>query len=93
MRPFRLVGFGGILGMGIGFVAGCGYVIGRLIFAMSASSHILAAIILLTFAGMQFTILGLLGEYLVRAYHAAQNLPLYIIEEEIGGFFRAEPSA
>jgi hypothetical protein len=35
----------------------------------------------------------LLGEYLVRAYHAAQNLPLYIVEEDIGGSFRKESSA
>jgi glycosyltransferase involved in cell wall biosynthesis len=93
MRPFRIVGLGGILGSCIGFLAGVVYVIGRLIFAMPANNHFLAAIILLAFAGMQFTILGLLGEYLVRAYHAAQNLPLYIVEEEIGGTFRKESSA
>ena len=60
---------------------------------MPANNQLVAAIILLAFAGMQFTILGLLGEYLVRAYHAAQNLPLYIVEEEIGGSFRKESSA
>jgi glycosyltransferase involved in cell wall biosynthesis len=93
MRPFRIVGLGGILGVFLGFLAGCLYGIGRLIFAMPASNHVLAAIILLAFAGMQFTILGLFGEYLVRAYHAAENLPLYTVEEEIGGFCREEPSA
>jgi 2-polyprenyl-3-methyl-5-hydroxy-6-metoxy-1,4-benzoquinol methylase len=59
-------------------VAGGVYVIGRLFFGMPANNQLVAAIVLLAFAGMQFTILGLLGEYLVRAYHAAQNLPLYI---------------
>jgi glycosyltransferase involved in cell wall biosynthesis len=93
MRPFRLVGLGGMLGVVIGFLAGVGYSLGRLFLAMPASNHLLAAIILLSFAGMQFTILGLLGEYLVRAYHEAQNLPLYTIEEDLGGYLRKESSA
>jgi glycosyltransferase involved in cell wall biosynthesis len=93
MRPFRIVGLAGILGIFIGFLAGSVYVVGRLCFAVPASNHLLAAIILLAFAGMQFTILGLLGEYLVRAYHAAQNLPLYTVEEDIGGCFPKESSA
>ena len=93
MRPFRIVGLAGILGSFIGFLAGGAYAVGRLFLAMPASNHLLAAIILLAFAGMQFTILGLLGEYLVRAYHAAQNLPLYTVEEDIGGYFPKEPSA
>jgi glycosyltransferase involved in cell wall biosynthesis len=92
MRPFRIVGLGGILGIFIGFLAGGVYAIGRLFFAMPANNHLLAAIILLAFAGMQFTILGLLGEYLVRAYHAAQNLPLYTVEEETGKYFQKESS-
>jgi undecaprenyl-phosphate 4-deoxy-4-formamido-L-arabinose transferase len=92
IRPFRIVGLGGIVGSCIGFLAGGAYVIGRLFFGMPANNQLVAAIVLLGFSGMQFTILGLLGEYLVRAYHAAQNLPLYIVEEEIGGPFRREPS-
>jgi glycosyltransferase involved in cell wall biosynthesis len=93
MRPFRIVGVGGILGVSLGCMGACVYLIGRILLAMPANNHFLAAIILLIFAGLQFTILGLLGEYLVRAYHAAQNLPLYTIEEEIGGFLPVEPSA
>jgi hypothetical protein len=93
LRPFRIVGLGGVLGSCIGFLGGGVYVIGRLFFGISANNQLVAAIILLSFAGMQFTILGLLGEYLIRAYHAAQNLPLYIVEEEIGECFRTESSA
>lgn len=93
LRPFRIVGLGGILGSCMGFMAGSVYVIGRLLGGVPANNQLVAAIVLLAFAGMQFTILGLLGEYLVRAYHAAQNLPLYIVEEEIGGSFRKESAA
>jgi glycosyltransferase involved in cell wall biosynthesis len=93
MRPFRVVGFGGIFSAFSGCLGACAYLIGRGVFGMPSNNHVLAVIILMTFAGIQFTILGLLGEYLVRAYHAAQNLPLYTVEEEIGGFLQAEPSA
>jgi glycosyltransferase involved in cell wall biosynthesis len=93
MRPFRVVGLGGIFATVSGFLGSCAYLIGRFVFGMPASNHLLASIILVAFAGIQFTILGLLGEYLIRAYHAAQNLPLYTVEEEIGGFLQAEPSA
>jgi len=93
MRPFRIVGVGGILGVSLGGMGACVYLLARVFLAMPANNHLLAALILLLFAGLQFTILGLLGEYLVRAYHAAQNLPLYAVEEEIGGFLPVEPSA
>jgi undecaprenyl-phosphate 4-deoxy-4-formamido-L-arabinose transferase len=93
LRPFRIVGLGGILGTCSGFLAGGTYMIGRLFFDMPAKNQLVAAIVLLAFAGMQFTILGLLGEYLVRAYHAAQNLPLYIVEEEITQSSHQESSA
>jgi glycosyltransferase involved in cell wall biosynthesis len=83
-RPFRLIGLGGALAAGIGVAASVGYLAGRL-FGMPASDRILVAVVLLTFAGLQFTILGLLGEYAVRAYHAAQVLPFFVVEDEVGG--------
>jgi glycosyltransferase involved in cell wall biosynthesis len=93
MRPFRVVGYGGILGTLLGLLVACIYLGGRLVFAIPANDRLLAAAILLTFAGIQFSILGLLGEYLVRVYHAAQQLPLYTVEEEIGGFSQAKQSS
>jgi glycosyltransferase involved in cell wall biosynthesis len=83
-RPFRIVGCAGILGVLAGLTAASAYLAGRFVFGMPASDRILAAVVLVTFTGFQFMILGLLGEYVVRAYHAAQALPLYVVEEEIG---------
>jgi glycosyltransferase involved in cell wall biosynthesis len=83
-RPFRLLGLAGVLAVGVGLSAALGYFIGRMAFGLPASDRVLVAVILLTFAGLQFTILGLLGEYAVRAYHAAQALPLYIVDDEVG---------
>jgi glycosyltransferase involved in cell wall biosynthesis len=82
-RPFRVIGFGGMLGVLGGLAAALAYLSGRAVFGMPASDRILVAILLLTFAGSQFTILGLLGEYAVRAYHAAQALPFYVVEDEL----------
>jgi glycosyltransferase involved in cell wall biosynthesis len=84
-RPFRIIGFAGVLAVVVGVAAGLAYLAARVVFGMPASDRILAAVVLLTFAGFQFTILGLLGEYAVRAYHAAQALPFYVVEDEIGG--------
>jgi glycosyltransferase involved in cell wall biosynthesis len=81
-RPFRLIGFGGVLAVLAGVAAAVGYLAGRLLFGMAPSDRILAAVVLLTFGGLQFTILGLLGEYAVRAYHAAQALPFYVLEDD-----------
>ncbi|MFQ5793029.1 MAG: hypothetical protein ACE5JI_21370, partial [Acidobacteriota bacterium] len=49
-----------------------------------ANDRIILLVFLLTVLGIQLVILGLLGEYVVRTYHAAQHLPLYTIEEELG---------
>jgi glycosyltransferase involved in cell wall biosynthesis len=87
IRPFRIIGFGGMSGMLIGLLVICAYLVARCVFAMPANDRLLVTAILLTFAGIQFSILGLLGEYLVRVYYAAQNLPLYTVQEEVGGFF------
>jgi glycosyltransferase involved in cell wall biosynthesis len=84
-RPFRIIGSGGVLAVLAGLAAAVTYLAGRLAFGLPPSDRILAAVVFLTFGGLQFTILGLLGEYTVRAYHAAQALPLYVIEDEIGG--------
>ncbi|MBI3325448.1 MAG: glycosyltransferase family 2 protein [Nitrospinae bacterium] len=84
VRPFQVIGLGGVACTLLGVLAGFAYFVGRLVFGMAAGDRLLASIILGTFAGIQFSILGLLGEYMVRAYHAAQNLPLYVVEEETG---------
>jgi glycosyltransferase involved in cell wall biosynthesis len=83
-RPFRIIGSGGVLAVLGGVAAALVYLAGRLAFGLPPSDRILAVVVFLTFGGLQFTILGLLGEYAVRAYHAAQALPLYVIEDDTG---------
>ncbi|MDE2058810.1 MAG: glycosyltransferase family 2 protein [candidate division NC10 bacterium] len=82
---FRIIGCAGILGALVGGLVACGALLGRLAFGMVVGPFVLVAILFLVLGGVQFTILGLLGEFVVRGYHAAQALPFYVVEEEIGG--------
>ena len=40
-------------------------------------------IIILTIGGIQITLLGLIGEYVVRIFIETKNRPLYIIKQKI----------
>ncbi len=84
-RSFRLVGWGGILATLVGCVAALGYLLGRFVLGMGPNYLLLMTIVLLICGGLQGSILGLLGEYVIRGYHTAQGVPFYLVEEEIGG--------
>jgi hypothetical protein len=60
------------------------YLVGRVAFGIPASDRLVLLVFLFTVLGIQLVILGLLGEYVVRTYHAAQHLPLYTVDEELG---------
>lgn len=83
VRPFQVVGAVGVTALGLGLVGGAGYGVGRLL-GMAAMDRLLVSMVLLVFSGFQITLLGLLGEYLIRAYHAAQRLPLFEVAEVVG---------
>ena len=82
VRPFQAVGMLGIALLALGIAGGVGYSVGRL-FGMPAMDRVLVFMVLLVFFGFQVTLLGLLGEYLIRTYHAAQRLPLFVIDEVV----------
>ncbi len=82
VRPFLAVGAIGLGALAVGMVGGGAYLVGRL-FGMPAMDRLLALLLLLSFLGLQFTVLGLLGEYIIRTYHATQRIPLYVIGEVV----------
>lgn len=49
-----------------------------------ANRPILLLAVLLTFIGIQFVSIGLLGEMVVRTYHESQRKPIYIVRERLG---------
>jgi hypothetical protein len=91
IRPFQIVGALGLAALLLGILGGVGYTVGRLLGA-PAMDRLLAAIVLLAFSGFHVTLLGLLGEYLVRTYHSAQRIPLFVIDEVVS-HPRAAPDA
>jgi hypothetical protein len=57
----------------------------RLFFGQPLSNRpILSLAILLIILGVQFVVMGLLGELVVRTYHEAQHKPIYMIREILG---------
>ena len=62
LRPFRIVGLGGLLGAAWGSWLAVSTSLGACFSACRPIISLVPAIILLAFAGMQFTILGLLGQ-------------------------------
>lgn len=95
-RPIQLFGlmglaFGGI-GTGIGtYLVGAKIVQGILkgpegfrSYRIGTSPWLMLAV-LLTVLGVQFVVLGLLGEVINRTYHESQNKPIYAVREVIEG--------
>ncbi len=94
-RPMRLFGGAGMVssGLGIGVLA---YLAGAKIFnglrygeegfrafRIGTNPWTMLAI-LLTVLGVQFLMMGLLGELLTRTYHEAQNKPIYFVRRVWG---------
>jgi len=46
-------------------------------------AHIIIMLLLLLF-GIEFILIGIMGEYLAKTYIETKNRPVYIIKEKIG---------
>lgn len=81
-RPLQIFGLAGL----ISFVAGMGLsiylTIIRLFFDQPLSNRpILLLAILLIMLGVQFVVMGLLGELIVRIYHESQGKSIYVVRD------------
>jgi len=81
-RPLQFFGlFGLVCGVVGGLITGV-LTIQRLFFGVPLADRPLLLLgILMVFMGLQFITFGLLGEMQTRAYHEAQNKPIYVIRE------------
>jgi glycosyltransferase involved in cell wall biosynthesis len=85
-RPIQIFGFLGMLC----FVTGTGlgvYLSYLKLFEYIALRErpLLLLAVLLVVLGVQLIIMGLLGELVVRTYHEAQDKPIYVVREVLGG--------
>jgi glycosyltransferase involved in cell wall biosynthesis len=83
-RPIQVFGLWGLIAVVLGVVWTIWLVVERQVYGVPMGNRPqLFLAVLLTFTGMQFITLGLLGEMLSRTYHESQNKPTYVIREII----------
>ena len=100
-RPMQLFGTVGLLSSGLGgltllYLAGSKIIRGLLYgeeafraFRVGTNPWTMLAV-LLTVLGVQFLMMGLLGEILTRTYHEAQGKPIYVVRRVWDGAEREE---
>ena len=100
-RPMQLFGTVGLLSSGIGglilmYLAGTKIVNGLLYgeeayraFRVGSNPWTMLAVLLVV-VGIQFLMMGLLGEILTRTYHETQDKPIYVVRQVLEGEQEAE---
>src|SRR5947209_3393504 len=78
---FGLFGFGSFL---ISMIAGAWAVLRKLMGESFIRNPLLIIAIVMFAVGLQFILMGLLAEMLVRTYHESQAKPIYAVRERIG---------
>jgi len=80
-RPFQIIGVvGGLLTL-LGFVGGALYFPLRFLADLPLGGRYQIVLFLAVCFGLQFAILGLLGEFTTRIYRLVQNRPFFVIRE------------
>ena len=84
-RPIQVFGMLGMGAVGIGVAIGA-YLTSLKLFlgAQIGGRPLLFLAVLLIVVGVQFVVMGLLGEMLVRVYHESQRKPIYMVKRVEG---------
>ncbi len=93
-RPMQLFGLFGLFSGGLGFLIGAVLVLSKIVAGIQGgmeafrahrigTSPWLSFSVLLLVLGVQFFIMGLLGEMITRTYHEAQGKKIYLIREVV----------
>ncbi|MFQ6034785.1 MAG: glycosyltransferase, partial [Sedimentisphaerales bacterium] len=81
-KPIQLFGGWGFLAMALGSVSALVVILMKILKGVDMTGNpLLYLTILLWVIGVQFILMGLLAELLVRTYHESQNRPTYVIKE------------
>ncbi len=84
-KPIQVFGMLGLAAAGLGGVIGAYLTALKLIWgAQIGGRPLLALAVLLIVVGVQFVVMGLLGELLVRVYHESQQKPIYMVKRVDG---------
>ncbi len=83
-RPLHVFGGTGLAAAGMGSVIGLYLTFVKLVLGQSIGTRpLLLLAVLLVLLGVQMVSMGLLAEMVMRAYHEAQDKPIYVIREEL----------
>lgn len=83
-KPIQLFGKWGVYTLLAGFASGAATIYMKLVEHVSMNRNpLLILTAFLLFMGVQFIVLGLLGELNARTYYEAQGKPIYVIREKI----------
>jgi glycosyltransferase involved in cell wall biosynthesis len=80
-RPFQIIGVAGGLLTLLGLIGGAVYFPLRFLADFPLGERFQIVVFLAVFFGLQFAILGLLGEFTTRIYRLVQNRPFFVIRE------------
>ncbi len=81
-KPNQLFGGWGFLALFLGSVSGLGVILMKILRGRDMTGNpFLYLTILLLVIGIQFILMGLLAELLVRIYHESQNRPTYVVRD------------
>ncbi len=84
-KPIQVFGMLGMLASGIGILIGLYLSLLKLFLGAHIGNRpLLFLAILLIVVGVQFIVMGLLGEMLVRIYHESQRKPIYMVKRVAG---------
>jgi glycosyltransferase involved in cell wall biosynthesis len=82
-RPMQLFGLAGLISGGLGFLIGLYLTLLKIFTGADIGSRpLLSLAILLMILGVQFVVMGLLGELQIRTYFEVQDKPIYAIRAE-----------
>jgi glycosyltransferase involved in cell wall biosynthesis len=83
-KPIQLFGKWGVYTISAGFLSGVATLYMKLFEHMSMNRNPLWILtVFLFFMGVQFIVLGLLGELNARTYYEAQGKPIYVVKEKL----------
>jgi glycosyltransferase involved in cell wall biosynthesis len=84
-KPIQVFGLLGLLTSGAGILIGLYLSVLKVAFGAQIGGRPLFFLgILLILVGVQLTVMGLLGEMLVRVYHESQRKPIYMVKRILG---------
>ena len=84
-RPIHFFGLPGLLSGLIGFLLALYMTFERLFLGVPMGNRpLLLFAILLILIGIQFIVIGLLGELQIRTYYETQNKPIYVVKDTYG---------